>query len=348
MVDFKVILDRFLEETKFDTNPNILVVIAYGSRVTSTNQDNSDLDIFAISNLENNYKIKRIIEGCFVECNVFSINSLESLIEEKSQNNDTYFLSVLKNGVLVKNIDYTFQWFESIVANANILGAKKAKISKKLLSELNSLLFAFKNSYNNLDKDSIDYYYFNLIECIRKIYHKKFSHSPISAFKVYKIYNNKEEYVKNYLLKMPNDNFILKYQKAILVKNNEERMIILDELLKLINVSEKKEVFISENDLFFSKKDIKLSLASLHDKLYKVLEALMYNYPWVDSVYFMFLNQIYELYCKLDKKDELFENSFQSSLKIKDNNSRINALEQLFCLVDKDYRFDYDDCDIIR
>lgn len=76
MTDYEMIVNRFLEDTKFDTNSNILLLIVYGSRVTNTNTQNSDLDLFAITNYSKDYKMKRIIEGCLVECNVFSIESL--------------------------------------------------------------------------------------------------------------------------------------------------------------------------------------------------------------------------------------------------------------------------------
>lgn len=105
-----MIIKRFLEDTKFDTNPNILGLIAYGSYVIGTNTQNSDFDFFAITSESKDYRMKRIIEGCLVECNVFSIESLDFLIEEKYSNNETYFESVLKKWCCCKK----FKWYNRV------------------------------------------------------------------------------------------------------------------------------------------------------------------------------------------------------------------------------------------
>ena len=58
MTNYEEILNRFLEESKFDSNPNILSIVVYGSRVSSINKETSDLDILAITNQANNFKNK--------------------------------------------------------------------------------------------------------------------------------------------------------------------------------------------------------------------------------------------------------------------------------------------------
>lgn len=350
MTDYKIIIERFMEETKLDIHPNILVIIAYGSRITKTNQKNSDLDLFMITSQNENYKIKRIIDGYSVECNIFSIHNLEQLIEENYYNKNFYFNSVIQNGIVIKNMDYTGEWVESILMNVSYsVTTKKQKISRKQLAELNDLYFSFQDAYEKQDLVLGKYYYYNLMECIRRIYHKKYSFSPISTFKIFNIYSHKEQYIKQYLSSLPNDDFISKYQSAITKQLFMEQEQTINEFLEMLHIELGEESLVMEKELFLSKCEIKYSLLTLHDKLCKVIESLMRDDSWQEAIYYVFLNQLCQFYNMLYKeRDPFFEELFQSALSTKDKNKRIFLLEQLFLLVDKDYCFDYDDCEVVQ
>lgn len=349
MADYEMIVNRFLEDTKFDTNPTILLLIVYGSRVTNTNTPNSDLDLFAITSQSKSYKIKRIIEGCLVECNVFSIESLDFLVEEKYYNNDFYFESVLKNGIVLKSLNGTIEWFRNSLEEIHSINPRKRmKVNRKLLSKLTDMFYIFYDAIKTENQEMIDYSYFNLIEYIRQVYQKKYGFSPVSLFKVFNIYADKEKYTKEYLIKLPSDDFILKYKEAVDLKLTKDRIKILEYLLGLIQVDCKQYHVVEEEQVFLSINQIKFSLLTMNDKKCKLIESLMYNYSWADSLYFVFLRQINELYNYLYNDNEYFEKLFTDALKEKNINTRIFLIEELFLLVDRDYRFDYDDCDVIR
>lgn len=205
----------------------------------------------------------------------------------------------------------------------------------------------FYDAIKTENQEIIDYSYFNLIEYIRQVYYKKYGLSPISLFKVFHVYSNKEKYAEEYLIKLPSEDFILKYKEAVNLKSSKERIKILEDLLKLVQVNCKQQ-HIVEEEIFLSKNQIKFSLLTMNDKKCKLIECLMYHYSWADSLYFVFLRQINELYNNLYGDDDYFEKLFIRAMKEKDANIRISLLEELFLLVDKDYRFDYDDCDVIR
>lgn len=258
------------------------------------------------------------------------------------------FDSVLKNGIVLKNLNGTLEWLRNSLEEVHsIISVKKTKVSRKLLSRLVEMFYIFYETIKTENQAMIDYSYFNLIEYIRQIYHKKNGLSPVSLFKAFNIYSDKEKYVKEYLIKLPPEDFILKYKEAINLKLTKDRIKILEYLLKLIQV-DCKQGYSLEKQGFLSKNQIKFSLLTMNDKKCKLIESLMYNNSCADSLYFVFLRQINELYNYIYNDNDYFEKLFKDAMKEKNINTRIYLIEELFLLVDKDYRFDYDDCDVVR
>ena len=56
------LMDRFLEETGYLEDDNILLLIAYGSRITNTEKANSDFDIFMVTE-NKRYLSTKMIDG---------------------------------------------------------------------------------------------------------------------------------------------------------------------------------------------------------------------------------------------------------------------------------------------
>ena len=55
-MEVEELINRFLEETNFQNRKDLMLLMAYGSRVAGTNHENSDLDILYITSLKRQYR----------------------------------------------------------------------------------------------------------------------------------------------------------------------------------------------------------------------------------------------------------------------------------------------------
>lgn len=70
----------------------------------------------------------------------------------------------------------------------------------------------------------------------------------------------------------------------------------------------------------------------------------MNSTPYADALYFLTLNKIMNtIKCAFGSVPELGEEIFKRALNEKDENGRIQVIEELFHVVDCKYKIDYDD-----
>lgn len=94
------LIKRFLEETNYLDDNDILAIIVYGSRIVN-NRINSDLDVMIISSKnKNNYLMGRIIDGVKIDCHIYSSDAIYNCMYEKRSSGNRFFDSVLHNGIV--------------------------------------------------------------------------------------------------------------------------------------------------------------------------------------------------------------------------------------------------------
>lgn len=347
-METKELINRFLEETGLDTKDDILVIIVYGSRVRGNYSINSDLDIFAITSSHRNLKIGRIIDGVKVECNIYSFNKMYQLLLKSHFGGNNYFDSVLKTGIVIKDKDDIVSVLKSHLDEFKNIYLTKNKLNDNIIDEFAISYCNYNNAVERgLDKNLIDYEYFNLLEKIRKAYHYVNRYSYLSFFKIYDAYLNKDIFQDSYLLKLPNDEFINTYLAAIREVDINRRTQFLKYFFSLLNVDLNLLEYYScefndELDIL-CEDEIKETLVICNNLINKVIEFFCTNNEYSLFAYYNLLKQLYELYICVNGDDEVIESLVRDAKKCEENQDRINILEKIFRLISKDYLFDYDD-----
>lgn len=347
------LIKRFLEETNYLDDNDILAIIVYGSRIVN-NRINSDLDVMIISSKnKNNYLMGRIIDGVKIDCHIYSSDAIYNCMYEKCSSGNRFFDSVLHNGIVVKNKDGIVEQLECFLNNLEVKRKKKEGLSLRNSKMLVETYHNFKAvcQNENLSYQS-DYWYFNLLELIRRTYHYMRNCCYLNVMKVYDVYLNKDYYENLYQGKLPNDEFIELYLEAIKEFDNLKREKILINCFKLLNIDFYNVDFLVNGDrrkYLYNKHEVKEKLLELNNKICKVIDMLLSNCVYVDCCYNILLYQISDVYSKLPYDNDVnFDVAFGNALIAKDVNERIDYLEKLFAFLDSNYRFDYDDYYLLK
>ena len=248
-------------------------------------------------------------------------------------------ISILKTGRTIYG-NYLFSnELKDLINNTNKL-SKNKNTSTSIKSYLN-MLEQYKNiSYRN-------YFYFNLVDEIRKEYTLERGLNYISGLKAYNLYQKKEYAEKFYCLNLPNQSFIDLYLNSIESEYNEEN---LKKLLAIINYDKRKYY----DKQFLSSNEIKMQSIIVNNNLVRCLNYLSTDNPNALNAYYLTIEKIRILYCMINYINcdignflEDYDFDFISLLNKAIKNISSNNIIELFNYVTKSIKINYKDYKIL-
>lgn len=88
------IAQSFLEETDIKNNRKVLLVMAYGSRITHNSRKNSDLDILVVIDNDCGYRAEMMIDGVHLDISIMTLDRIIEDINLGRANGNMYVESV--------------------------------------------------------------------------------------------------------------------------------------------------------------------------------------------------------------------------------------------------------------
>lgn len=336
--------ERYKEETDIENDSKSLAVIIYGSRTRENYKNGSDLDVLVIippvpDNKQAYFHESRLIDGIPVETILLTFEALKKSIISYFWDNNSLYESVFNTGIVKKDKSGIVPFIQTMIKDLrerNVL--KDSELNESWQIEITTRLEKYRSASGDYKK----YCYSNLIEAVREIYHFMHNYSEIPVWKVYDIYSNPIKFEDEYKLVLPPENFRNDFLEALHFYDMDKH---IENLFSFIGFTKKNE----KNDLSMhyrpskSKYQISDILMHLGKNVYKVEDALLYNSPASDFLYFQILYFLYDSCWSIGPKDmHEFEEKFMLAMSIKDSEERISYVEELFHIVNSEYEFDYD------
>ena len=255
-MEVEELINRFLEETNFQNRKDLMLLMAYGSRVAGTNHENSDLDILYITSLKRQYRCARIVDGVLIDITIIPFREAEQLILDSASTGNAYLESVFQTGKVIIDRYDTFNTLHELFSFKR---KEKRVLDGSLLDLAQTHFIAFHEGTGNRL-----IHYYAALDLLRKLYHAKENCSNISTPKVYELYENKEKATKKYKLKLPSDSFIEDYLSALQETDYEKQKAWLIKFMKLL---EHQKVKRATSIPFFSDIDINRNLVSINNAI---------------------------------------------------------------------------------
>lgn len=329
------LIEKFLSKTGYLEDEKVCAIVVYGSRVRGTNKDNSDLDVLVISKLRKNMKAAMLIDGIKVDYNIFSVYDLFDIAYEKRIINNAYFESILKNGFVIKNNGILEELKEYLEGLEEIKNNKK-KVSNQVLDEI-------KDLYDNFVTTKQSYWYYNLLEKLRMTYNYLNNCSYVSMIKVYDVFSNGDFYEDAYSISLPSLSFRSLFIEAVTTTEFDLQLNVINRIIEILGMNlNKNRDYYKEEELFLTDNDIKNELIIIYNKVEKMIDLLTNNHPYADYSYNVLLRQIDLFYQRVYRNNSTEINDAIKNANKISNEERVKILRELFGIVDKDYRFDYD------
>lgn len=330
------IIENIIDETNLRNNRDVLAFILYGSYLYKTNSDISDVDILIVLNGHDNYRIAKMIDGLHFDIHALSIPEIEKHIVYERASGNQYIESVLRNGYAFINKELTVEYLKSL------LTVNCCHLKRMVSSVFASL--AVDKAEDFLDNNvNDDYSYFIALEALRKVIHVKLNASDIPELKVYKLYTNPELSSDKYIVKLPNKDFRGLYMEAIAATDLESRRKYIVKLLTyLVGTDIRDDVYVQKD--VFDDNRMKGILISLNHLVITAEDNIINNTPYANALYYLTLERIMgaiERVYGVISSD--VQEIFARAVKCASENERINAIEELFHVVDSKYKIDYDD-----
>ena len=306
--------------------------MAYGSRVNGNYNENSDLDIFLVTEYKK-FISAMLIDGIKVEMHCFPIEEVKNGIIFIDAFGDNYLKSVLKTGKVLKNEINTYEQLCNLL---DYQVKRKRKLSEEVLEKLEDYISSF--IFTN-DKYR-DRFYFMALELARQSYHTIENLSNIPVAKVYDLYTDEELAFEKYCLKLPNKDFRKFYLECLEEENRNRQKNYLLSFLKKFQVFELSS-FVANG--FISDKEIKQKLITMNNKVIKCESMLLKNHPYAVPFYNIIIGSIMEFAEIIDVNMDVLQYFYELAVDANSVEMKIQSLESLFCTLDEKYRIDYDD-----
>ncbi len=330
------IVSNFIAINDLANNEDILAILLYGSYAYETNTSNSDVDLLLIISGKNNYRISKMFEGINFDIHALSIPEMERNIVYEKANGNQFISSVLKNSLIFENKYNTLEYLKCI-SDVSLRGCTRVINSEFL----NLAISAVKDFLECEDND--DFKYYVALDLLRNVIHVKLNASFIPETKVYKLYSDNKYAREKYLVKLPNKEFIDLYMDALKMKKADDRKSLIKKMLEYLgNIKVDEDAVV--NDKFYDDDAIKKILVTLNHLVITTEDNIMNSTPYANALYFLTLNKIMNtIKCAFGSVPEFGEEIFKRALNEKDENGRIQVIEELFHVVDCKYKIDYDD-----
>lgn len=322
------LIGKFLEKTNYHQHKDVALIIAYGSRITSTYRDDSDLDILIITSKNGTYRQVLIIDGVPIDVTIMSYEEAEINIICSNIKGSTYFDTVLKYGLVVLDKIDIYGHLRELL-NYKVKGERS--IDGELYDRVEYHIYQFLN-----EKRNKDIHYFASLELMRKLYHAKCNCSNIQTSKVYDLYTNKKLATEKYMLKLPDDKFMHDYLIALQETDEKKQK---EWLMRFFKELENISIHYKEKEYFLSTSQIKMKLINLNNAILKCENMLQRDYPSSKSLFYVIVEEIYYLYRLIHKTELQADINFSCT----DIEQMIQTLKTLFSFVDTEYSIDYND-----
>lgn len=332
-------INKFISNEKYNQRKEIVGIIFYGSSKYKTETVFSDIDLLVITTQARNYKGVRVIDNTRIEFFEKSFISLLENIEKLTSTQDASLISIFQNGEVVYGDENTINYLKEQIEIPNRI-TKRKKTKTKITSYLNTLSATNNPAYQN-------YFYFNILDQIRKKYHEEKGYNKISGQKAFSLYQNREYAKKYYCLKLPNQEFIDLYSNAVKTGYNKE---LLEKLLSEINYQDEQNLGRYPID----KSRIRLYSTVVENSYERTITELKKDSDNCQNSYYLTIEKIRILYClinNLNHNIELFgeeyDLEFMESLDKAIKNISFENITNLFNYVTKDIDIDYKDYKIL-
>lgn len=330
-----------------ENNEHVLGVLFYGSRNYNTNNQNSDIDLLIVTDSYKNYKGVTYIDGIkieYFEKNIYDLIEKINMLEEK---NDHSLVSIFTNGRIIFSKNETLEWLqEEILSRRDTLKKnKKKKVSTPLLNE-------FLDVFRNLKERNsfFDYIYHNLLENIRKVYHKENGYSSIPGMKTYELYTDVEYAVKYYCVGLPDQEFIYLFLDSAMKGYNKERFQLLMNKIISDDTSSSKQY---QN---YRKSELRYASTIVANSVSKVFDLFKNNHPAFLHYYYITLEKIRKLYCNINGLDDRigqfgcdYENEFLSLFdECLNGDDKVENIQRLFAFISRSLNMNYKEYKILE
>lgn len=332
-------INTFIKNEKYDKRKDIVGIIFYGSSKYKTATNESDIDLLIITYNNENYKGIKIIEDTRIEFFEKSFASLLEEINNLSKNQNYSLISIFQNGEVVYGDENTIDYLkEQIEIPKRII--KKKKNKSKIKGYLNAISKVTNKSYQN-------YFYFNLLDQIRKKYHEEKGYNKISSQKAYRLYQNREYAKKYYCLKIPDQEFVDLYLTAIDTGYNKE---LLENLLNKVDYEDEQSI----NNHPVAKSRIQSYSAVVEGSITRTINELKNHSNNSQNSYYLTIEKIRILYCIMNNINhsvecfgEEYDTEFTKLLDTAIKDMSIEHISALFDYVTKSIEIDYKDYKIL-
>ncbi len=320
---------NYLDELVNDDS--IFLVLIYGSSATGHASNSSDLDVFVCGNLGACYRRAVVIDNKELEINFIDFNYIDAELEKSIEDNNSYYESVLKNNIVLKN---SYFLIDKLKTSLECMKRDTKKANRKMPLKNQYLLSEF---YKGMREDL--YSYFNFLDEVRTTMAYIYNYSTLHVGKVYEIYSNKEHAVNDYCLNLPTDEFISRFDSAIRKTFDNDSITWFMDSVKF------EPLPILGDCLSFSYVDqqrIKTILIHMNKLVNRTIRYLIENNPYKEYLYHVVVNHLFRFY------KEIYGSVTEEFLKIlecakveTDTSLRINFLRELFVSLEGKYAFDY-------
>lgn len=301
------IIEKFLNAKGYINRKDVLGILLYGSYAYHTATIFSDIDLLIITENEKNYKGLTYIEGKKIEYFERNIYDILQKIETLDKNIDCSLISIFTNGEIIFSKYNTVENItEDILCHENKEPSKKRTTRSTKFTEFYNLL-----QQTSKDSPLFNYFYYNLLEEIRKEYHREKGYSKLPATKILELYSNEEYAIKYYCVTLPPKEFRDIYLKLLTEGYEKEK---LDFLLTKLSPKENQSSTLYKK----SRTENKYQSTVVNTSLDKYLAHKEKNKKDSTSIYYITLEKIRSLYCDIqglngyDIIDNEYEEEFQT------------------------------------
>lgn len=340
-MEHSYIISKFIKQ--LTNKDNILGIVFYGSSCYHTNNKESDIDLLIVTNNGSNYKGVTYIDDIKIEYFEKNIYYLIDKIKDLESNPDRSLVSIFKNGHPIYSKNKTIEFLKEEILKKQNYYPKKNK-SKYSNADYDITFFYEQMTLLKPNTNLFNYFYFNLLEAIRKKYHEQNKYSKIPSLKVYELYC-KTEYAKEiYCVKLPGQDFMKQYLDLI---NNEYNPSKLEFLFSLIDHSDDFSMESFSNK--YNKNELDYHSTIVNNAVNKSSYYIKTNNPAKTYCYYITLEKIRNLYCdihNINSKENFLESDYdQTFLELFDlclnDENKADNLNNLFNYVTSPLKINY-------
>ena len=295
MINTEVIADFLNLEDLTEKNEHVLGVVFYGSAKYKTDTVDSDIDLLIVTDLSKNYKGVKYINNTKIEYLEKSIRFLQDEIDNLENLQNKTLFSIFKNGEIIFSKNYALENLRDQILSKSTLSPK----IKSSMQSTNEWLAYF----NQLPKedDFYNYIFYNLLEILRRVYHRQNGYSIVPSLKIVDLYSNKHYTKTYYCLNLPNEEFRNFFIEAISSEADKDN---LNTLISLVQLNNNSESCVAPT---YTSDELKYLSTKVHSNLQRLIKLFNENSSAYLNFYYLVLEQIRKLYCNISKINDSIE-----------------------------------------